>query len=82
MSAIVVGKGDIRRRIYFGEDTVQALRAWLAQRPDAPHDYVFLSVRDGQPLSPRAVTEIIRRLSKTAGLKRLLGRTHCATAWD
>ncbi len=49
------------------------LRAWLEQRPDVSHDYVFLSLRDGQPLSPRAVSESIRRLSKTAGLKRLLG---------
>lgn len=73
MSAIVVGKGDVRRRIYFGEDTVQALRAWLERRPKAPHDYVFVSLYDNQPLSPRAVTEIIRRLSKVAGLKRLLG---------
>lgn len=73
LSAIVVGKGDIRRRIYFGEDAAQALRAWLEQRLEVAHNYVFVSLRDGQPLTPRAVTEIIRRLSETAGLKRLLG---------
>jgi len=73
MSAIVDGKGDVRRRIYFYEGATEALRAWLEIRPDVSHDFVFLSMRDRSPLSPRAITEIIRRLSRTAGLKRALG---------
>jgi len=73
MFAMVTGKGDIRRRILFFEPTQEALRAWLEIRPDVSHDYVFLSMRDHSPLSSRAVTEIIRRLSRTAGLTRALG---------
>jgi len=73
MSATVTGKGDVRRRIFFFEQTTETLRAWLEIRPRASHDYVFLSTHDQRPLSPRAITEIIRRLSRTAGLKRLLG---------
>lgn len=72
-SAVVNGKGDIRRRIYFFEDTSEALRAWLAIRPKAAHDYVFLTLREHAPLSPRAVSQVLRRLSKFAGLKRILG---------
>jgi site-specific recombinase XerD len=72
-SAMVTGKGDIRRRIYFFEDTTEALSAWLAIRPKAAHDYVFLTLREHTPLSSRAVSQVIRRLSKFAGLKRMLG---------
>jgi len=73
MVATVTGKGDIRRQILFFEPAQEALRAWLEIRPDASHDYVFLSMRDHSPLSSRAITEIIRRLSRTAGLTRALG---------
>jgi len=73
-SAYVNGKGDMRRRIYFGEDTSEALAEWLAIRPAAAHDYVFTSVRDDHaPLSAWAISNVIRRISKDAGLKRTLG---------
>lgn len=55
------------------EPAKEALRAWLEIRPNVSHDFVFLSMRDHRPLSSRAVTEIVRRLSRTAGLKRALG---------
>jgi len=72
--AYVDGKGDIRRVIYFDPGTTEILRAWLAVRPRANHDFVFTSVRDNHaPLSPWAVSNIIRRLCRTAGLNRELG---------
>jgi integrase len=70
--ALVDGKGDEWRWIYFDPETVEALRAWLRERPDADHDRVFTSA-DGHPLTAAAVSQIIRRLAKTAKLERPLG---------
>lgn len=72
-SALVNGKGNRRRRIYFNMETADALRAWLDVRPDKPTDYVFTPWRGNGKLSPRAISEVIRRLCKTAGLSRRLG---------
>jgi len=73
-SAYVNGKGNVRRRIYFNEITSEALIAWLAIRPRASHDFVFTSVRDNHaPLSAWAISNVVRRVSSTAGLKRELG---------
>jgi len=70
-SALVDGKGDKRRRIYFDEETSEALRAWLELRPDTSHDYVFLSLRTREPLTAAAVSQAIRRLCRTAGIRSL-----------
>lgn len=73
-SALVDGKGDKRRRIFFGEETVQALCAWLEVRPeDGDHDCVFTSTRGHGPLTAQSVSQIIRRLSEKVGLSRSLG---------
>jgi integrase len=72
-SAIVDGKGDKRRRIFYNQETVQAIHVWLDIRPDVDHDYVFTSIRGKGPLTAHSVSQIIRRLSKKVGLKRSLG---------
>lgn len=73
-TAYVVGKGNIERQIYFFEDTAEALREWLAKRPETNHDYVFTSTRgEHNRLSPRAISEVIRRLCATTELPRKLG---------
>jgi len=72
--ALVDGKGDVRRRIYFTEDAAIALAAWLEVRPDTDHDYVFTSIRKEHPaLTAWAISSILRRLARVAGLKRELG---------
>lgn len=72
--AFVDGKGGKRRTIYFNQETVQALRDWLAVRPqDADHDFVFTSVRGHGPLNPQSVSQVIRRLCQNAKLVRTLG---------
>ncbi len=49
------------------------MQAWLAVRPEVGHDFVFTSTRGQGKLSARAVSEVIRRLCKVAGLKRKVG---------
>lgn len=70
--AMVNGKGADRRWIYFNEATSQAIRNWLEKRPDCQTDHVFVS-GDGKPMQSASVSQVIRRLSQTAGLSRSLG---------
>ena len=72
-SAIVDGKGDKRRTIRFLPDAADAVRAWLKKRPDAPHDYVFVSTRGRGKLNPQAISQLTRRLCRAADLDRELG---------
>lgn len=73
-SAIVDGKGDKRRRIWFGQEAADAIRAWLERRPDVDHEHVFISWGTGRgPLTATGVSQIPRRLSRVCGLKRTLG---------
>jgi integrase len=71
--AVVDGKGDKRRTIYFGSETADAIRAWLTKRPQVDHDYVFTSARGHGALKVASVSQIVRRLSLVAGLERSLG---------
>lgn len=72
--AVIDGKGDKRRWIYFGPETADAIRAWFKVRPeDADHDYVFTSTRGHGKLNAQAISQITRRLCRVAGLKRTLG---------
>lgn len=71
--AVVDGKGGKRRTIHFEVETAEALAAWLAVRPAVDHPYVFTSTRGKGPLTPAAVSQIVRRLCRTAGLERGLG---------
>ncbi|HEX3053935.1 MAG TPA: DUF3435 domain-containing protein [Aggregatilineaceae bacterium] len=74
LSAMVNGKGDKRREIYFGAETTAAMRAWLVLRPKVKHRHVFTSTRDGgKPLTADAVSRVVRRLCKKVGLERSLG---------
>jgi len=72
-TAVVDGKGDKRRTIHFGAETAEAIAAWLKKRPEVDHPYVFTSTRGLGPLTPQAVSQITRRLCRTAGLDRTLG---------
>jgi integrase/recombinase XerC len=71
--AVVDGKGDKRRTIYFGLEAAAALRAWLAVRPPVSHVCVFTSTRGGGPLSARSLSQVVRRLGARVGLERSLG---------
>ncbi len=72
-TAIVDGKGDKRRTIYFGSAAARALSDWLKVRPAVTHDHVFVSVTSDDPLTGDGVSRLVRRLTKRAGLARGLG---------
>lgn len=81
--AEVIEKGNKKRFVYFEDECVSSLRRWLDKRPQvieaarergtllADHGYVFCHA-DG-PYKPDAISQIIYRLSKEAGLDRALG---------
>lgn len=69
--AWVDGKGGRRRKIYFDEETSQVLGRWLDLRAPASHDCVFCSRHGGAPLTAQAVSQVIRRLCKLAGIRSL-----------
>lgn len=72
-TGVVDGKGGKRRTIHFEDETIDALAVWLEKRPQVDHPYVFTSTRGLGPLTPQAISQITRRLSRTAGLERTLG---------
>lgn len=70
--AWVTEKGDRRRAVYLTEETVKALRAWLAVRPAGQSNgaAVFVALEGNhRPLTREGVTQILRRLKKRAGIE-------------
>ena len=63
------GRGGKKSRlVFFGPQTVSALRAWITIRPDVGgDDHVFLGQRG--PLTEGGVYQVLRRLAKKAGIE-------------
>ncbi|MCZ7568790.1 MAG: tyrosine-type recombinase/integrase [Ardenticatenaceae bacterium] len=59
--------GGKRRRVHLLKATVEALRAWLNERPAFKTDRVFLG-RKG-PLTPSGLYQILERLAQRAGIE-------------
>jgi site-specific recombinase XerD len=67
-SLFVRGKGGKDRVAFLSPVTTRALREYLeARRTWRAEDYLFAS-RDGRPLKPRHLVQILHRLSTRAGL--------------
>jgi site-specific recombinase XerD len=67
------GKGSKDGTGFFGAETAQHLRAFLAKRRNVqPEDYLFCD-REGRSMTRRTATKILHRLSRRAGLPRLVG---------
>jgi len=64
------GKGRKDRVAFVGPTTTRALKTWLARHPAAlPESFLFAD-RQGRPLKPRHLVQILHRLSMKAGLPR------------
>ncbi len=62
------GKGRKDRVAFIGPTTTRAFRAWLARHP-APSPEAFLFTdRQGRPMKPRHLVQLLHRLSRKAGL--------------
>lgn len=68
-TALVLGKGNRERRVWFGPTAAAALEDWLKVRPDAGHDYIFSSTRRDAALDAQSIGQIIRRLCKKVRIK-------------
>ncbi len=69
--AVVLGKGRKERRVFFSEEAVEALTAYLPERQAAVKDgdqvrSVFVTKR-GNPLSDRGIREVVARYSSSEG---------------
>lgn len=66
--AIVTEKGKVRP-VWFGESTREILEAYLAERPNVPHDYVFCGrYAPHDPIQKGSMADIIERLAHAAGI--------------
>lgn len=64
--AVLVEKGSKRHRVWFGDETAAALRAWLKVRPVVDHDYVFTTTGEHRPLKRESITILVRRAALKA----------------
>lgn len=64
--AKVIEKGNRSRKVYFLEDTADALRAWLDARPKAPHNHVFTASKTNEPLLDNGVYRIFEKYAGRA----------------
>jgi site-specific recombinase XerD len=69
-SVLVRGKGDKERTVALNHDVREAVEAYLAVRPAAADDHLFLGQR-GEPLQTDGVQLIVRKLAKRAGLEKV-----------
>ncbi|MDQ5853176.1 MAG: tyrosine-type recombinase/integrase [Chloroflexota bacterium] len=68
------GKGDKDRTVPLNNVVRQALSAYLAVRPAATTDFLFIGQR-GQPLQSDAVQLIVRKYARRAGLSEVTPHT-------
>lgn len=67
-SAVVFGKGQKERTVFFSDVTARALAKWLTVREPADLvDNLFVG-RTGQPLTRSGILQLVRRLGKKAGI--------------
>ncbi|NSW76936.1 MAG: tyrosine-type recombinase/integrase, partial [Candidatus Atribacteria bacterium] len=68
-SITVVGKGEKEREVYMGKTLKKEMSRWLKMRGFFPYEDRVFVTRDGRPLKKRGVEQILRRLSKKAGIE-------------
>lgn len=77
LSAWVTEKGGEAAQVFFGEQTADALRAWLRLRPAVKHAYVWTGRAPLYlPLSERGVLFLVQRLAARSGASQLW-TPHC-----
>jgi site-specific recombinase XerD len=77
--AVVLGKGNKHRAVYFGRSTAKALWQHLKEDPRDPESPVFFADRGpraGEPLTRWGVRQIIERLGKAAGIEAVRCSPH------
>jgi site-specific recombinase XerD len=66
------GKGNKERIVPLNSEARKAIQEWLAVRPEAESDFLWLAIEaETKKLSPRALQRIIKRYAEEAGLADL-----------
>jgi site-specific recombinase XerD len=68
-----VGKGQRDGVGYFGDATASLLRTWLRIHPNPTPAAPLFCTKAGDPLGVYAITRILHRLSRRAGLEKKIG---------
>ena len=71
----VRGKGSVEREIALEKRGVQALKNYLAVRPESLADVLFLNYKD-EPISERGIRKLVVKYRKNAGITK---RASCHT---
>jgi site-specific recombinase XerD len=77
--AVVRGKGDKRRTIYFGKTAAKALWQHLREQPTGENDFIFIADRGhsaGEPLTRTGLMRLIHRLGKAAKIQTVRCSPH------
>jgi len=67
--ALVEGKRDKERFVFFDRRTTQAILAWMKERPETVEPYLFTTYQ-GKQLKVSGLRQIIRRLVERANIPR------------
>ena len=65
--ALVRGKRDKERFVFFDRRTADAIRSWLQERPETDTPYLFTTYQ-GNPLKVMGLRQVLRRLMERAKL--------------
>ncbi len=74
-SLTVRGKGKVSREIALEKKGIQALKSYLAVRPETYSDRLFLNYM-GEPISERGIRKLVVKYTKAAGITK---RVSCHT---
>lgn len=66
---ITVGKGMASRDIELEKKGIMAVKSWLAVRPNAPYDHLFLN-KEGEPIGGRGVRKLVVKYRQKAGITK------------
>jgi integrase/recombinase XerC len=68
-SLIVAGKGNVSREIALEKKGIQALKSYLAVRPESLASRLFLNYK-GEPISERGIRKLVVKYTKAAGITK------------
>jgi len=68
-SLTVAGKGNVSREIALEKKGIQALKSYLAVRPESLSDRLFLNYK-GEPISERGIRKLVVKYTKAAGITK------------
>lgn len=66
---LVRGKGDKERVLPLADETVEAIKLYMARRVSTTSRHLFVSARGGHPIHNRAIARMVRSVIRKAGLQ-------------